>query len=243
MRRPAVVFTIALALGAISLAPRPGARADTRKEGPIEIEKCRTIDQPGAYKLVNNLTGPFDANGNCLVITTGFVTIDLAGFLISGGTTGTGILAAPSSGGQGGMAVRNGSISGFRTGVDLPDTGGSIVEGLRVFGAPAAGTFVGISAAGIVKDNFVTRIFLVGIFASGTVTGNNASLNFRDGIVADLGSTLIGNTADNNGRSGIVVTCPSNVTNNTAIGQPPGSQFPNLLLNGEGCNNTNNVAP
>ena len=37
---------------------------------------------------------------------------------------------------------------------------------------------------------------------------------------------------------GIVVDCPSNVTDNTAINNPER----NLIL-GEGCNNTNNVAP
>jgi hypothetical protein len=61
-----------------------------------------------------------------------------------------------------------------------------------------------------------------------------------------LGSTVIGNTAVNNGSVelpdggfGITVDCPSNVTDNTAVGNPRG----NLVLNGSGCNNTNNVAP
>jgi len=78
MRRPAALFPIALALGAMILAPLAGARADTREEGPFEIEKCRTIDKSGSYKLVNNLTAP--ANTDCLVITAGFVTIDLRRF-------------------------------------------------------------------------------------------------------------------------------------------------------------------
>ena len=89
MRRPAAVFTIVLALVATMLLPSAGARADGREEGPTEIEKCQTIEKPGSYKLVNNLT----ATGDCLVITTDFVTIDLAGFLISGSGTGSGILA------------------------------------------------------------------------------------------------------------------------------------------------------
>jgi hypothetical protein len=45
------------------------------------------------------------------------------------------------------------------------------------------------------------------------------------------GSTVIG--------VGLVVGCPSNVTDNTAVNNPGG----NLVLNGTGCNNTNNVAP
>ena len=47
--RPATIFPFALALGALILAPRPGAYAqDSRQEGPIEIEKCQTIDKPGS---------------------------------------------------------------------------------------------------------------------------------------------------------------------------------------------------
>ena len=37
---------------------------------------------------------------------------------------------------------------------------------------------------------------------------------------------------------GISVQCPSNVTDNTAV-----NNGTNLFLQGDGCNNTNNVAP
>jgi hypothetical protein len=68
MKRPAAVFTIALALAAIVLAPRGGARAqDRREEIPLEIEKCQTIDKPGSYKLVNNLTFTGSPNTGCLI--------------------------------------------------------------------------------------------------------------------------------------------------------------------------------
>jgi hypothetical protein len=39
MGRPATLFPIVLALGAMVLAPRAGAR----EEGPTEIKKCQTI--------------------------------------------------------------------------------------------------------------------------------------------------------------------------------------------------------
>jgi hypothetical protein len=62
------------------------------------LRKCQTISQPGSYELTDNLT----TNGDCLVITADFVTIDLAGFTITGNSNitapGTAILAAPSSG-------------------------------------------------------------------------------------------------------------------------------------------------
>src|SRR5262245_47171244 len=134
MKSSAVLFPIALALGAITLSPWASAQAqDAREEGPIEIEKCQTIDKPGSYKLVRNLTAA--ANADCLVINANFVTIDLAGFTITGrgSATGEGIRTTALSAGQlQGIAVRNGSISNFGGGVNLVLTNGSIVEGMRI---------------------------------------------------------------------------------------------------------------
>jgi|SRR6516164_11664893 len=84
MRRPAAFFpTFLLTIGALVLASAGGARADAR-EGPIEIKTCQVIDQPGSYVLANNLVNNLPG-GNCLRITADFVTIDLNGFLMSGG--------------------------------------------------------------------------------------------------------------------------------------------------------------
>jgi hypothetical protein len=245
MRRPATLFPIVLALGAIILAPRAGAQ-DAR-EGPREIEKCQTIDKSGSYRLVNNLkTGP---DANCLVITADFVTIDLAGFTITGGA-GTsfnvaGIVALPSSGNLVGIAVRNGSISNFANGADLASANSSIAEGLRVSGAGAVSTD-GIIANGIVKGNTVIGIFGIGpghgtgISATGTVTGNYVTGSRGAQIVVGQGSTVIGNTAIGiHSDFGINVDCPSNVTDNTAVN----NVVVNLFLHGDGCNNTNNEAP
>lgn len=81
MRRPATFFPILLAFWALAFVPRAVAQ-DARKEGPIEIDRCQTIDNPGSYKLVRNLTAP--ANADCFVISANFVTLDLAGFTITG---------------------------------------------------------------------------------------------------------------------------------------------------------------
>ena len=242
MARPAAVFTIMLALGAMIFAPLAGARADGREEGPFEIEKCQTISKSGSYKLVKDLTFTLTAPppGVCLDITTNAVTIDLAGFTISGpGVTlfnnTTAIAAGPDSFG---ITVRNGSISSFDSGVDL-EGNGSIVEGLRVFDI---GT--GIIATGIVRGNAVVGVSgrrTPGISATGTVTGNYVTSFRIAGILIGQGSTVIGNTSTNNAPApgfGIEVFCPSNVTDNTAV-----NNLTNLFLIGDGCNNTNNVAP
>jgi hypothetical protein len=174
-----------------------------------------------------------------LDITASFVTIDLAGFTISGPGDPLGLATAIATEGEtSGITVRNGSISGFGTGVAA---GSSIVEGLRVFN----GTRFGIVAGGIVKGNIVDGIFQhggAGISATGIVTGNYVT-NSRDvGIEIGQGSTVIGNTATHNGPNpgfGIVVDCPSNLTDNTAVN----NAGTNLVLNGEGCHNDDNVAP
>jgi hypothetical protein len=142
--------------------------------------------------------------------------------------------------------VRNGSIAGFSDGVYLPNptnviSNGSIIERLRV----SACTELGILATGIVRDNIVLGCAAfggggVGISAAGIITGNFVSDARRGGLSAGQGSTVIGNTVTNTLRGvGIGVSCPSNVTNNTALANALG----NLVLGGDGCTNTNNVAP
>ena len=148
-----------------------------------------------------------------------------------------------------GLAVRNGSISGFIFGVvlraidqsgnptcDVPSLApASIVEGLRVVGNAEPPDFsgltgIGIVSEGIVRNNTATG-FRVGMDASGTVTGNYGVLNHDVGLLTCPGSTVIGNTFMFS-ENPINVLCPSNVTNNTASG---------IILFGDGCSNTNNV--
>ena len=149
MRKSEVFFRIVLALGTIILSPVAAVQADEQEEGPFKIEKCQTISQQGSYKLVNNLTfSPTTSGGaiggTCLTITASFVTIDLAGFTITGPGPAfvfppngpTGIVAGND---RTGIAVRDGTISGFFRDVDL-GSDGSIVEGLRVFGGTAPAT-------------------------------------------------------------------------------------------------------
>jgi hypothetical protein len=237
-----------LLLAALLALVASGAQAqDATEKGPIEIKRCQTISASGSYKLVDNLT--IKAAATCLPITANGVTIDLAGFSISGPTasaSSAGVIATAIAAGDksSGITVRNGSITGFFDGVNLAGQG-SIVEGLRVF----TGFAVGIVANGIVKGNTVLDFSGgpgngIGIEATGIITGNFVSGSRIAGIEAGQGSTVIGNTATGNFGAlgaGIVVACPSNVSDNTAVNNGPAG--PNLLLNGQGCNNTNNVAP
>jgi hypothetical protein len=181
---------------AATLASLPaGAQAQDAREGAIEIEKCQTISQPGSYKLVNNLTFA-GSSGACLMITASGVTLNLAGFTISGHTSGfattTAILA---SGDLRGIAVQNGSVSGFQIGVNLGSATGSLVEKLRVIDItrtlPATAT--GIIASGIVKNNSVLgplgpNPVGTGISATGTLTGNYVTGN---ATLLDVGRRIL----------------------------------------------------
>ena len=248
MERSSALFPIALAVvGAVMPAPWASAQA---QEGSIEIEKCQTIDKPGSYKLVKNLTFT-GSSGACLMITASGVTLDLAGFTISGRANppfieSTAILG---SGDLRGIAVQNGSVSGFQIGIDLGSATGSLVEKLRVFNfIPITTTTTGptgIIASGIVRSNAVfgpltTFPVATGIFATGTLTGNYVTGNAA-GMSIGLGSTVIGNTATDNRLFGFFVTCPSNVTDNTAVNNPDGNLVPETSQGS--CNITNNVAP
>jgi hypothetical protein len=241
MRGSTALFPVAL--GAVIVAS-PVRAQDAQNTGPIKITQCQTINQPGSYKLADNLTFT-STTGTCLSITASYVTIDLAGFSISGPATSGPFQPTPTAIGAGenttGIAVRNGSISGFGSGVELIGSG-SIVERLRVFN----GVLSGIHAVGIVKGNTVVGIAGgpgqgVGILATGIVTDNYVNETRLFGIGIGQGSTVIGNTSTNSFDPGIGISvdCPSNVTNNTAVN----NRSANLILNGNGCNNTNNVVP
>jgi hypothetical protein len=152
---------------------------------------------------------------------------------VTGLNFATAIAAQSSSANLRGIAVGNGSISDFGSGVVL-SADGSVVEGLRVISFISSG--IGIEASGIVRGNIVAGFdfHTVAIIASGIVTGNFVS-DSNGGISIGRGSAVIGNTVVNTGPLfGIGVNCPSNVTDNTA----------NIfVLSGDGCTNTNNVAP
>jgi hypothetical protein len=252
MRQPTALFPLALALGATILVPGPGARA-----APIAITACQTISQPGSYVLANNLTG----SGDCLVITTSFVTINLAGFSIK---AGAGVITAVA--GLQGIGVRNGSISAgegvLLAGRDqfgnlIDDAEGSIVENLRVFpiadgirakGIVRGNTVVGgapfstaINASDIVTDNYVADVYRrgAGITATGVVRGNTTLNSGGVGIGVGVGSTVIGNSVIGSFFTGISAGCPSNLTDNTAVNTTTG---PDLAI-GPNCHNEDNVGP
>ncbi|HKD67043.1 MAG TPA: hypothetical protein VKB84_09415 [Candidatus Binataceae bacterium] len=251
MRRSTALVPIAAAFAALILGCAPRAHGESQKQsGPIEIERCQTIDQPGSYRLVKNLR----ASGDCLVIKAQAVTLDLGGFAITGDGTGTAIKgekAQPGTIPQARTVVRNGDISQFALATNLSGT----VEGLRVT-SNGKGIFVPVGivrgnnvqfngsagieiADGIVIDNLVvangTGIIVeeAAVITRNEVSGNKVGMD-----LTGTGNTLISNVVDGNSEIGLRVGCPSNLTQNTAIGNGT-----NLVLNGTCCRNDDNVIP
>jgi hypothetical protein len=164
---PAVVGVIA---SIVAFASGPALAAS--------IKKCTTIGKPGSYELTRNLT----ARGDCLVVAANFVTIDLSGWVITGdGSTGSGVTDQGNP--RQGIAVRNGTITGFAVGVGLGSTGGPVVEKVRASDIEVTG--IGASGGSAVSGNIV----------SGLLANN--------GIIAGRNSIISGNVASNSGNVAI----------------------------------------
>src|SRR4051812_44747594 len=107
-------FGVAAALAITFGGHTIGAVAATK------IMSCGAITTPGAYEL----SKPITAAGNCLLVQAAGVTIDLAGFTLTGNGTGAGVIS-----GSNVTAVRNGVITAFANAVNL-DRGG-VVENVQ----------------------------------------------------------------------------------------------------------------
>ena len=228
-------------------------------DGVKPIDRCQTIQvgDRSTFVLVKNL---FSSGGDCLVINSSDVTLDLEGFTINGSGTGRGITSSAS---VYNVTVRNGTVRAFAVGVSLGGNG-NVVENVRIADNTDTGLFLGAGSLArnlIVQGNFQFGVILstactmkdsivrangnsalsIGLSAGpgSTVTGNTIWANIGTGLFGSTGGTVIGNTVLDTIGLGISVICPANILQNTATANPGG----NLVLNGIGCNVDNNVAP
>jgi parallel beta-helix repeat protein len=215
-----LTLTLTVLVVALLLASYPAVPAEA-DHTTNRIHSCRTIDQSGSYVLDRNL----EATGDCLVVPTSHVTIDLAGYTISGNGAGRGVTFADVDPATPGVqlpediTVRNGSITNFSDGVFLSGKH-HVVEKVRA-----------------------THNGLRGIITSGggsTVRDSVASENGIHGIQmsSGAGNSVIGNVANSNGGNGINLFsgCPSTVLNNVATGNPAADIVANPLT----CTRANN---
>jgi hypothetical protein len=200
---------------------------------PVSITACGNIAAPGSYQLAKNLT----AAGNCLVLKTGRVTIDLNGFSISGNGTG----AAITDGGVplSRIVIRNGDVLSFQTGIDLSHSQVVTLERLIVtnnqtgiqtgagavlrdcfagWNSPRGGILLGdncLATGNRVNNN---TGFALHVGSSCKVSGNNVSANQAGYAALDAGQNCVitKNSVSKNTQSGIGVQDGSAVTGNLA---------------------------
>lgn len=197
-----------------------------------------TISQPGSYRLTSNLATPSDG---AIEITSGDVTIDLNGFMISGNLpptgngSGSGIYARDMSG----ITVTNGVVRGMeRKGIFLGPQ--SRITAVKAFENGTDGMFA--DEGSIISGNTAARNGRIGIFAlargvliigntavengddginagvHNTIKDNTSILNQGHGIDGSVASTISGNTVGQNGKVGIIVTKSCLVIGNTVSG-------------------------
>ncbi len=174
-------------VGAVMLAAAVGPAY----AAPTLITACGNITAIGSYRLANNLT----AAGNCLVLKTGRVTIDLNGFLVSGNGTGAAIT-------DGGVAfarvvIRNGTIMSFSTAIDLSHSQINTVEQVIVSNN-TNGIKAGLYAA--VKDCLLDANTTNGIVVGkgSIVSGNSVAETTTTAITCGDDCLISGNTASGN---------------------------------------------
>jgi hypothetical protein len=216
------------------------------------------ITEAGSYRLSSNLVVPSGANA--INITVSNVTIDLNGFAISG--SGSSAISGGSTPITG-VSVRNGTISGPSSGINLGNCTGCSVQQMLIENS-VNGISVGPTA--LVSSNVVTGFtagsavgtaIVAGVYstiigntvsgpafgiqaaANSSVSGNTVSNIYSVGILVDVYSTVSGNTATGS-NVGIAVNCPVNLLGNTALTNAFGNIF---YQSGSGCNSVNNLAP
>ncbi len=149
-----------VSLVAVAFALAPAFAAPAR----AETVTCRlvsrvpfTIRTGGVYCLKRNLATAAPS-GTAITIAADDVVLDLNGWTLDGSAAGSATSALGiASAGQSNLTIKNGTVRGFQTGIQLvgvPGTRGNVVEGLRA----DRNTLVGISVGGdgaLIHDNHV----------------------------------------------------------------------------------------
>jgi hypothetical protein len=217
------VLVVALLLGSYPAVP---AEADHHTKA---IGSCRVIDRSDSYTVDKNI----EAQGDCIVIATSNVTLDLAGHTITGNGTGAAV-RTPGFSSFDAITVRNGSVTNFREGVALMGrhhvvdevrASDNNVTGIRIL--TSVGNVIPATVAGgnTVRNSIASRngkvgdvlhhgIVVVGCF---NFPPHGCVIQFGESV--SFGHSIIGNVANENGFGiGIRVDCPSTVVNNVATG-------------------------
>ena len=157
-----------------------------------------TIKTPGSYRLAGNLTVP---RSNEIDVSATPVSIHLNGFTITGQNFGVGVMTNPTS--QTTLAVSNGTIQNFGSGVDVSGGGLLTVNNLTVLNASEEAFFTNAPA----RFSHVSIPALIGIDCSSSCILDGALVNA--GTIAVIGEPGVEMVATNNviltGRTGFLI--------------------------------------
>lgn len=170
-----------------------------------------TIGQRGSYYLTQSIDVPAGQDG--VVVAASNVTLDLNGFAIQGGDSGTGIKVtknvnigppcnvAPFQS-RWGITIRDGEVRRFATGIDAECAAFSRIQAVRSEGNADFGMKGG--EATVIQDCHSNGNGTgVEIGFRGTVRECNISFNFQgNGIVAFDEAVVTGNVIEGNATSG-----------------------------------------
>jgi parallel beta-helix repeat protein len=194
------------------------------KHTPGDAQYLLVIDQPGSYYLTGNLGVPA-TKSNGIHVTAEGVTIDLNGFQLSraSGSGGDGIAVEPAAHG---CTIKNGSVTGFASGVRAVTYGPGYAQG----GALLQVSFTQCTSTGAF------------IGEGWRVDNCRAYKNSGTGFHAQSGSILTNCTATENGALGmavagnaIVINCVSKENTGPGIRLlGSGSQILNSTFNSNG---------
>jgi len=220
-----MITLLALALCALASTPAHAA-------APTPINACQTLSTPGNYALTKNLT----ASGDCLVLTSNNINVDLAGHTISGDGSGRGI---------GGTNVRNivindGNIKNFSTGISLTlssgNTGDNTIQNMNVSNNTGGGILIDgcCNTFSNIVANSNTGIGLRTNDCCSTVTKVVTNSNGGDGMdLLDCCYVVENSTANGNSGSGIFSDDCCSAFNDTVASNNSGDG-----LDLEGCCST-----
>lgn len=213
------------------------------------------IIAPGSYYLTGNLTAT--GSGAGITISADNVTLDLYGFTLTGGGSGS-VAGIKVPAGQKNIFIRNGIVRGWSNGgINASNANNSVIQGIRLSNNSAPSTFFNIAGLSIgngstVKDCFVAN----NSNSSGISVGNACSVsncvaransdgagirvmdscyvvgNISDsngtGITMGSGNRIDSNSCTSNASAGILI--PSNVTNNLVIRNSARDNNPNYNI-------------
>jgi hypothetical protein len=167
-----------------------------------------TISESGSYYVTHNLVGTGGQDG--IIVDADNVTIDLRGFTLDGASAGQYGINVPSA--RAGVTVRDGTVTGWASGLQLANAVYSRVE--RVASLQNTGIGIAIGADSVIADCEAHGNQDGIVITSATVRDCSVTGNSRYGIDLIDNAFAVGNHVRNNGVGVRVTGAYATVTEN-----------------------------